>query len=316
MAVPTITTVTPSTVSSQGWTYVEIAGSNFRPPTIVVPPDAPIPVPEPSVRVTIGAESPRETGFIDTSTIYVVTDAHAVGTHSITVTNLDDDGVAIPGETVTKANALTVSRPVPQLASDLVRTLHVFGSMLQNQVLPRVLFTNPHIDYSSDPGSGRTLTATIPAIAIDGPNVVPNMFYTQHGNESVQLTDTSYRLRKRGERKDIQMVLTIMSNSKVEALNLVAILDTFFRNNTSIKVPRNTADLSAGYAYYELYADPDGFRNRSNLNLSNIVSYAIPCYILGFEVESLAGFDSDSVLGYTDTADTIELNQPVAIPLP
>lgn len=314
MAIPTISTVTPNVVSSQGWTYVEVVGTNFREPTVIVPPDGPIPVPAPSVSVLIGGEVPREVGVIDATTLYFVTDAHSLGTHDVVVANLDDDGVPIPGEEVTKANAITVSRPSPRALSDLIRVMHAFGDMLKNQVLPRVIMTNPSVDYSTSPSSGRLQEAAVPAITIDGPNLVPNMMYTQHGNEPVSTSDTTYMLRKRGERKDIQMVLTVMSNSKIEALNLVAVLDLFFRNNTSVKVARDPEDASAGYAYYELYADPEGFRNRTNLNLSNIVSYAIPCYILGFEVESLAGFTNDSVLAYGDTADTLELNNTVGIP--
>ncbi len=315
MAVPTITSVTPVSVSTQGWTYVEIVGTNFKEPTLVLIPGVKAAVPPPSVAVTFGTVPALEVGWLSSTLLYAVTPQTAPGLVSLTVSNLNTDGTIVPGETVVKPAAVTFSRPNIRYGTDLYRIVTAFVQLLINQVFGNTIYEAPQVDYAPT-GATLPLKVKMPYLTVAGPTIRQNQFYTRHGNGIVPLTKPndaapSWAIRKRGDLVDLIFRLNAASASKNEMLGMRSALLTFFRNNTSVSIPRDVTDPSKGTVSYELYPDGEGMRDTSALSVSNVNSFALGCYILGFEVENVLGQDGtipgDSLLYKGGEADTVEL---------
>src|SRR5262249_54588382 len=120
MAVPSITSVTPSSGPTGGSLLVEIAGAGFRPPD---PPPATGPVPASilTVRVVVGAQPARAVRVIAADRLSCVLPAADAGPVDVTVQNLDAAGAPIPGEETTLVGGFTfiLERLTPE--SDLAR---------------------------------------------------------------------------------------------------------------------------------------------------------------------------------------------------
>ena len=290
--------------------YVEIVGTNFREPAPIVPVFGPIPVPESSVRVLFGAVPALEVGWVSSTLIYAVTPQTAPGLVGVTVTNLDDAGVAIPGESVTKANAFTFERPGLRGAATggehaIHRVIAELVTLLRNQVFADFEYKAPHIDYRK-PGQLTSQTVEAPNMTIEGPDFVLNMFYTQQGNQYIPTGEETFETRKRGESYDLVFNIDGGSNSRRELTSMRNALITFFRNNTKLRIPRDTSNPAAGVAEYELVMGDDGIRDTSVLSVSSISTFACSCLIRAFELETSGNFEGDGIVYHGNTASEIE----------
>src|SRR3990167_7876709 len=136
MAIPTFTSITPATGPTGGRNLVTIVGTGFRtwpaPPALgpVPPPPAfgPAPATAAPVRVTFDGEAALSVAVVSSTTLKVVAppyrgNSEASPTHpsdgspplplpatDVIITNVDDAGVAIPGEMVTAADAYLYAR--------------------------------------------------------------------------------------------------------------------------------------------------------------------------------------------------------------
>ena len=311
MAVPTITSCSLSNVSTQGYTYVEIVGTNFKEPVLVLVPGVKAEVPPPSVSVKFGAVSALEVGWISSTLLYAVTPQMAPGLVGLTVANLNADGTVVPGETVTKPNTITFSRPNVRYGTDLYRVVTGFVQLLIDQVFARTVYEAPAVDYAES-GAPLPLKVKLPYLTVAGPTLNTNAFYTRQGNGIVQTADPDvWVLRKRGDLYDLVFRLNAASSSRNELLGLRSVLMTFFRNNTKVTIPRSATDPSKGTVSYELYMDGDGIRDTSALSVSSVSSFTLGCYILGFEAETVFGENGpvvgDSLLFSGSNADTVEI---------
>ena len=148
MAVPTFSSVTPTSGHPGGRELVRISGTNFRLPDT-------LPTTTPTVRVRFGSETALRVDVVDVHLLEVLTPQYreadlALPPVAIEITNLDNAGVAIPGETVTAAAAFTYARPglrapavdhVPRaVLTELIR-------MFRRQVL-RNTVVRVHTDYA------------------------------------------------------------------------------------------------------------------------------------------------------------------------
>src|SRR5262245_23027235 len=102
MAVPSISSITPSSGPTGGSLLVEIAGDGFRLPTSS---DVP------SVRMLIGGRAGRDVRVLAVDRLTCLAPAADAGSVDVTLQNLDADGVVVPGEEVTAAQAFTYVLP-------------------------------------------------------------------------------------------------------------------------------------------------------------------------------------------------------------
>jgi hypothetical protein len=179
MAVPTFTSVSPTTGSAGGRNMVTITGTNFR-----VPGDV-----EDVVKVEFDGIELTRVDIMSATELRVVVPAFTgIGTAAsadplaavdIVITNLDDNGVAIVGENVTESDAYTYTRtPIRDPNATQVNQIYrqIIYEMLRT--FQRQLLTNVAIGTDVDYGSlGEIvpLTAKVPAISIIGPRIGENM---------------------------------------------------------------------------------------------------------------------------------------------
>ena len=138
MAVPTISSVTPDTGLARGYNVVTIVGTGFR--TRAVSYAIPVVVLPVTVSVTVNGRSARAVRVLSSTELRVLmpeyrgtAQADPMPPVDIVVTNLDDAGVAILGETVTEDDAYTYERaalglpagdpPFLRVMTELIRLL-------------------------------------------------------------------------------------------------------------------------------------------------------------------------------------------------
>jgi len=183
MATPTITTISPETGGTRGATLLEIAGTNFRcrPTAYGLPPL----VSGPTVRVTIGGHACPKVYPVSSSLLGVLTprcvqnpnravdspDYDVFPPLDVVVTNLDDSGNPIAGESATLPLGFTYSRQLlgaPIVGTDLEppvsQVLRAFVQDLRRDVW-RSVSVRAAPDFA-DEGASYTLLGPSPTVAI------------------------------------------------------------------------------------------------------------------------------------------------------
>lgn len=182
MAIPTITTISPSTGSTGDRQVVVITGTNFK--TASLDYDVPADAPAATVRVlfdgiacetvrvlsatSIQARVPDYRGSTDIAALADEDDSRVTfPAVSVVLSNLADNGTVIPGETVTKTSAYTYSQPLIRLPGGdppLLQVLRVLIQMLKRRVVSRVA-KSTHTAYG-DEGEAITALASNPSVGL------------------------------------------------------------------------------------------------------------------------------------------------------
>lgn len=318
MAVPTFTSTDPATIHTGGQCLVNIIGTGFRVPPLPPPNLGQIADPVgPGVEVLFGDAASAlvmvlsETRLLvraPPSPIDVVkANDYGEGSVSITIRNLDDDGVPIPGEEVIAPDALTYQRAQLATETDLTRLVRTLIRMLRRETIANVSHST-HTDFDADPSDLLNITelAELPGIAILGPTLNENRFYSTNVNPSAD--DPLWA----GERNvwrvpytvDVNFTIVGVTDQKQEMLNLLPLVTQFFERNPFIYLQRDPDDASAGSVRYEMDFTADGdLRDVSAPNESNLRAFSGTFVIRGFDVEGVAGFQTDTVhskTAYTD----------------
>jgi hypothetical protein len=201
MAVPTFTSITPTTGSAGGRNLTTIIGTNFRLPTdpgflnTVASP--------PSVKVEIDGVEATRVDVLSATELRVLmppyrredADAAAVPLPKVDVLvrNVDDSGVLIPGEEVTSSNAYTYRRsniraPDATTANQTWRqVIREVVMSFQRQLLPNTaIFTN--VDYGDD-GAIVVKDAVLPSITLVGPRPREDLANRHHWNDFEEVGD-------------------------------------------------------------------------------------------------------------------------------
>lgn len=253
MAVPTLSTCTPSSGLAAGRSLVVLVGTNFRAPAAGAygnPEDSPTP----TVAVTFGGVA------VDSTEIWVLSDTQiecvppaysgdadlqALGPVAITVQNLDDDGIAIPGELASLAAAYTYTRaplrpPTRQVQGPYEKVLRAIIRGLKRQTLLDSGHA-AHTDYSAD--GIEVLRAATPALVVTNLRVYDDDY--GHENEpywETQLDGSALRYPC-----PTMHTLTVdilgYSDDPMEFLALMAATRKFVRDNPYLLVG---ADVPAG----------------------------------------------------------------------
>jgi len=179
MAVPTITSISPATGPATGHNLVTITGTNFKVPTVVYS----IPVTEdiPTVGVTVNGVDALAVRVLSATQLEVLVpryrgSAHAVATGyivtfpavNVIVTNLDDDGDPIAGETVASTGGYTYARwnlaPPDKDPPELAVLRRLMEDLLLD--ITENLGRGASVDFTDDNTAVHQVDAALPYIGV------------------------------------------------------------------------------------------------------------------------------------------------------
>jgi hypothetical protein len=303
MAVPTITSLSPTSGPTQGRTLVAITGTNFR-QYPAIPATGRVPVPDPSVVVLFGTEEATEVQIESATKVWCLAPVGDPGAVSVTVKNVDEDGDVVVGETVTAAAAYTYIRPyirVPSTAttvdgyrSDLQRLVIQILKEFKRQVLENTVLKKPNKDFASVPATGKVRLASLPGIVLFGPRLSVNRFLTEQQHENSVYGADQFKSRRQVESRDVAFSFTAVTDSHFEALNIIETLDRFFDKNQKVRLLKNPLNMALGYAEYDLvYTDIASISN--DIDGDNQIVVDGGFFVRGFEMQTTAGFVDDAV---------------------
>ncbi len=311
MAVPSITSVTPSSGPTGGSLLVEIDGAGFRLPD---PPPATGPTlpPLPTVRVSVGGQPARDVRVIDAGRLSCIVPPGDAGPADVLVQNLDATGAPIPGEEATAPGAFTyVLHPLTPEA-DFTRLVRTLLQELKRQVLVNVVLT-VHTDFDPETGDELHLAqvAKLPALVLVGPELAENRFFSRNQLPEASSGAGAFVRRRVPYTVDLGFTLVGVSDHTTELLNLMAATQLFFHRNKFLEMDRDPAAPDAGRVRYEMDFTPDGdLKVTSQPNESNVRSFSARFVIRGFDLEDLAGVVDDSVVERGATVDAVALQAP------
>jgi len=247
MAIPVLTSVSPTTGPTSGGDIVRLSGEGFAPRVAVLFNGA-------SATVL----SVREEGGAWLADVR--TPAQPDGIVAVLLRNLDEDGVPVPGEEATLADAYRFLRPRIVIESDLTRLVRTLLSELKRQVLANVSMT-VSVDYDDTTIDGLNIVALskLPSIVLSGPRMQENRFFsTNEPHEDMIPGVGGHELQRRRPplTVDLAFTLTAASDRTVELLNLMAAVATFLNRNRWIALLRDPENNSSELVRWEM--DPEG----------------------------------------------------------
>lgn len=299
MAVPVITSVTPSSGPTSGGDVVRIVGTGFAPRIDVLFGE--------SSAIVLSVREEAGVSIAD-----VRTPSHVEAQVDLTLRNLDAEGVPVPGEEVVASSAYRFLRPRIARESDLTRLVRTLLRNLKREVLAATSIS-VSVDYDDTVIDGLNVVAMakLPALVLSGPSIDENRFFSlnESHEDVVSGSDGPELLRRRPPYTvDLVFTLTAASDRTVELLNLMAAVATFLNRSRWVEMPRDPEYLSKGNVRWEM--DPDG-ELRTRLDGPDDVR----AFTWGFVVR---GFDIDEglPLDLGKAVDTTELGTEPIAPLP
>lgn len=247
MTVPTIINVTPNTGPTGGRRVIKITGSGFQ-----LPPSPPLtgkaPPVQPSVEVLFGDVRALETRVMATSLLHVVLPpsdfdlATGPGAVDVTVRNIDQSGVLVPGETVTRTDGFTYARPNldtdETTESTIARITREIIVRLRREIVDNVELT-VHVDYDDAPdGADITMLATMPGLVIVGPRIKENRFYSTNESRVAKDADGDTYVQRPPYTVDLRFTIIGVDDSASRTLNLQQEVIQFFQRNKMFRMAR------------------------------------------------------------------------------
>lgn len=313
---------TPAVGISAGRSLVEIYGGGFR-----LPPAVPVSGPtgdvvgsglvrsevQQTVSVTFGGAAALSVEVVRSNLLRVVTpetpldgtsaENYGEGDVDVVVTNLDDSGDPIPGQSATLADGYRYVRPRlgVETESDFTRLVRGVVRQLKRQIVPEVVLTQSP-DWDPDATTQSVEVATTPALAVSF-RVRTNRFYSLNAPQDVKISDDRVELRRRPKTVDVVFTLVGIADAYAELLNLFSAAQSYLERNPFFYLDRSAADPSLGTVRYEL-AEQDEFQIGNRPSPSNVHSFSGSFVIRGVDIEAFAGFVSDELASLTRTVET------------
>jgi hypothetical protein len=237
---------------------VAITGTNFQ--LAPVPPaSGPTTAPNPSVEVLFGATRSPEVRVLTTGLLHVTSPISDPGLVSVTVRNIDQAGVVVPGETVTAANAFTFARPVLETNAttedDLVRCVRAVMVELARQVIDNVELT-VNTDYDDAPdGANIAYLSKLPGLVLVGPTLRENRFFSENTPRSVALGGGQFREQRPARTVDLVFTLIGVDDATIRGLSLLKEVTAFFQGNKVLRMLRDPT-VPGTYVQYEMDIEP------------------------------------------------------------
>lgn len=319
MGTPTIAAVSPIAGASGGRYLVTITGTNFQLPPVPAA-TGPSTAPNPSVRVsfvgTTRTAAARRVYVVSPTRMFVEVPAGDPELVSVKVENIDQHGVLVGAETVTKAAAFTFKLPDLTADSTLVRVARALLQDLKRQVLANVSLT-VHTDFDELPadGTNRTEFAKLPALVLIGPKLATNRIYST--NEARRVPDLSdgsgqgFLELRPPVTADLEFEILGGSEATMELLALLSEVARYFSRNIALAIDVDAADPTKGQVSYEMEMPFTGLPSvTSRPNEDNVRQFSGSFVIRGVDLD-----DADmAVLKGKKLADYVQTGaDPVAV---
>lgn len=325
MPVPTINTISPDSGPTMGGIGVFIDGTNFRLSTPILPAwGVALPAPQ-SVRVTFGDQVVpwEQTYVISTERIGVKCPSQMLDIDEtslpvdVIVENIDDDGDAIIGESVTAVDGFTYS--IPDLShgneSNLSRLSRRLLNLIQSHVMPNVVM-NEHPDYDRDTNTVYVDPARLPVIILMGP--AANKYTWYQLTQDLLTPDNPGVLapilaQSPGRSLALSWEVTGISDRFVELMNMAALWTSWAERTKFITF----TDIYGQNVKLELdiVSDPE-IRGPSQMQVNGGVrSWSARIVIRGFQEGWIAGVTNDKTTGVTAPVevDGVVLQPPIQL---
>lgn len=306
MAVPSVSSVSPSTVWSHGQ-FVTVTGTNFR--VAPIPSYAlagPYPAPIPAVAVTVGGVAATSVQVRSATELTCIVPAADPGSAvAIAVQNLDDAGVAIAGESASLAGALTYKRPDLAVEPDLSRLTRQVLRDIKRSVIENVV-SFLHTDFEGDGNLELADVAVLPAIGLSGPHITWQSPIYQRMEDVFTGGDpaTTFQQRHRSLTCDLGYEMTLLAKGTGQLVALQAATLLWLHRHTHVEIDRDPADLAKGKARYYLHVQQGAlFRTLTVPNPSNVRAATAAFTVRGVHLEEMAGFAGE---GQKDKGGTLE----------
>jgi hypothetical protein len=311
MTTPTITSISPAGGQTGGKTLVTIVGANFRLPRTPAS-TGPTAAPSPTVRVTFGGREASRVCVLASTQLTCLTPIGDAGARTVVLTNLDNAGDPITGESVTRtgANGFAFARPSLAAESYLQYVVRALLQEWRRQVLENVSITT-HTDFDADTADklNTVAVAALPAIIFVGPQMVEDRFYSINVKR-YPVTNTGFNELSVPFTVDLFFDVILLADTEQELLNLAHHATRFVDRNDYLEVPLNFADPAAGTMSYEMDSAPSGeFTAMNLLNLSNVRQMSGRVIVRGVHLDefdpvvgrSVAAVDITLAAGIVDT---------------
>lgn len=301
MAIPTITTISPTTGHTGGQALVEIRGTGFRLPEAPASSGGPVAALPPSVRVFFGGEESPEVQVMTSELLYAMTPSHDPETVDVELRNVGSFGETIEDESLTALEAFTFMLPVLTDVPYLLRVCRHLIDELKRQVYPQVVWTQ-HTDYSDEPAAAEptvVLDPPLPCLLLEGPILRKSEEQYVNDERREALPEDRSRVYRAAPMKDLLFTLGALSESTNELVAFTNALEAFMRKNQRMRV--YVDDAKSGTRVHELRFESGGdFRTETSNAGSNVKTVSGNIAILGVPVGELASFVAD-LATYVDT---------------
>jgi hypothetical protein len=228
----------------------------------------------------------------------------------VTVQNIDTLGVLIPGETATLAASFTYIMPPLLADSALIRLIRTFILDMRAKTIPEVVHSWASDYYDRNLSLTELRLAQLPAIAVLGPAMPTNRFYSINKVSDDAESPTTFAMRHPPLTVDLKFTILGVSDKTIEGINLSNIVANYFNRTKSISMPKDPANLSKGLVVYEMDWSPFAEHEISisaKTSTSNLRQFSMTIEIRGFDFEELAGIDDDSIVGLGVAVDTVNV---------
>jgi hypothetical protein len=309
MAIPTITSVTPTRGHSGGGQVIKIVGTNFAlppppPPTGIVP-EAP-----PTVRVFIGGTEARLVRVASATTLYVTTERRDPAKElALEVRNVGPHGETIGAEVATLPSAYEYARPIfTGEKSDIERVTRVLMLELIRQVYPEVVLT-AHVDWTDAPEEilRGVREAKLPSLFLAGPTMRPNVVYRTNVSEKREIAPgTGVFVKHRApDTDDLVFTLGAIADNLSITLSLMGALADFTKRNPFLLVPR--AEGSSEIVRFELMREGEITLDSANTP-GNLRTCSGTIAVVAVDTLVMPGFENDqAITAVPDLTDDIEI---------
>lgn len=303
---------------------VTLTGTNYRLPTIPAGMNV---ATFPSVQVLFGGIASPHVSVIDATTVQARVPPYiqrwppgqrmpsppfAV---SVSIQNLDDTGTPIAGELgTTDANGFTYEIPIHtgDAESDFARLLRTLMRRMKNRLLVGDVTLAVSVDYDPDTGDSAHIVqfATLPSIALVGPALTENRFYSINEQPTIDGPDSDddgtpidHVETRVPFTVDATFTIAAATNDELEMLNLMANTIAFFHANKFIYLDRDSDDPTLGAVRYEMDFTSGGLpRATTTPNKDNVRSFSAEFVIRGIDIECFSGMDLGATFGVPNQA--------------
>lgn len=295
MAIPTITSVTPSTGPVGGYAFTVINGTNFNLAPAQADTGPPVMLPD-TISVTVGGFEALEIAQISATEVWILTPQFRgaaiddpIPAVDIVVTNLDSNGNPVSGETVTAAASYSYRRPVIHNTSgNAVASPHPFALVssalvlsLRKEVFMNVMQTT-HIDYA-EPGVVSLAVAKVPSLVVQGPHISKDLDYTHNEQDEIDMGDGTTNIKQPPDVLRMGYNFLCVTDNEEELLNIMGSFQLYFMKGKWLNVQINPLDPSQGFVnlVMQLTQFPQSTTTPSD---SNLRVWIASCEIRGVEI--------------------------------